>query len=37
MAVTETLILALRKGDITGKLWIVQKARVREYQEPREE
>ena len=33
----ETLILALRKGDITGKLWIVQKARVREYQEQREE
>ena len=37
IAAAETLILALRKDDIIGKLWIVQKTRVREYQEPREE
>ena len=28
----ETLVAGLRKGDITGKLWIVQRGRVREYQ-----
>ena len=37
IAAAETLILALRKDDIIGKLWIVHKTRVREYQEPREE
>jgi predicted nuclease of predicted toxin-antitoxin system len=28
-----TLIRALETGDIRGKLWIVQKDRIREYQE----
>jgi len=37
IAAAETLILALRKDDIIGKLWIVHKTRVRECQEPREE
>lgn len=27
-----TLIAGLGKGDIAGKLWIVQKGRIREYQ-----
>jgi predicted nuclease of predicted toxin-antitoxin system len=30
----ETLIAALEKQDITGKLWIIQRGRVREYQSP---
>lgn len=29
-----TLIAGLGKGDITGKLWIVQEGRIREYQGP---
>lgn len=29
-----TLILALRDGDIDGKLWIVQRGRIRQYQDP---
>lgn len=29
-----TLIEALRLDDITGKLWIVQRGRIREYQDP---
>jgi hypothetical protein len=28
----DTLIAALRKGDVVGKLWIVQRGRIREYQ-----
>jgi len=28
----QTLIAALKQGDISGKLWIVQRGRVREYQ-----
>lgn len=31
--VVQTLIGALSQGDISGKLWIVQKGRVREHQE----
>jgi len=29
-----TLLGALAKGEISGKLWIVQPGRLREYQEP---
>lgn len=29
-----TLMAGLEKGDIAGKLWIVQKGRIREYQGP---
>jgi predicted nuclease of predicted toxin-antitoxin system len=36
-AVCQTLIDALARGDITGKLWTVQRGRVREYQPDREE
>lgn len=32
-AAVETLIGAFRKENIDGRLWIVQKGRVREYQE----
>jgi hypothetical protein len=31
----ETLISALSREDPAGKLWIVQKARIRVYQDPR--
>lgn len=30
-AVCQTLVNALARGDITGKLWIVERGRVREY------
>lgn len=35
--VCSTLIEALAKGDIAGKLWIVQRGRVRQYQPDRED
>ncbi len=31
-----TLIAALSKRDIAGKLWIIQRGRIREYQHPNE-
>lgn len=33
LAAVQTLIGGLGQGDIDGRLWIVQKGRVREYQE----
>ena len=33
MVAIETLIGGLARSDISGKLWIVQKGRIREYQE----
>jgi len=32
----ETLLAALAQQDIAGKLWIVQRGRIREYQRPEE-
>ncbi|MEN6335073.1 MAG: DUF5615 family PIN-like protein [Phycisphaerales bacterium] len=32
MDACNTLIVGLGKGDIAGRLWIVQKGRIREYQ-----
>lgn len=32
IALCETLVAALEKGEIRGKLWIIQKGRIREYQ-----
>lgn len=32
-----TLIVGLRQGEIVGKLWIVQRGKIREYQQPEEE
>ncbi len=32
----QTLIAALEKQDITGKLWVIQRGHVREYQPPME-
>jgi len=34
LATVRTLLGGLAKGDINGKLWIVQRGRIREYQEP---
>jgi predicted nuclease of predicted toxin-antitoxin system len=34
LAVVQTLLGALAKGEISGKLWIVEPSRLREYQEP---
>jgi hypothetical protein len=34
MAAVETLLGGLAKSPIAGKLWIVQRARIREYQDP---
>lgn len=36
-AACQTLVEALASGDITGKLWIVERRRVREYRPEREE
>jgi hypothetical protein len=36
-ACCRTLIEGLAQGDITGKLWIVQRDRIREYQPDRDE
>jgi predicted nuclease of predicted toxin-antitoxin system len=36
-AVCQTLIGALSRGDISGKLWIVQRGGVREYQPDRDD
>lgn len=32
-----TLIARLSQADITGKLWVVQRGRIREYQEETDE
>lgn len=32
-----TLIAGFRQGEIEGKLWIVQRGKIREYQQPEEE
>jgi hypothetical protein len=34
LAAVRTLLGALAKGEISGRLWIVQPGRLREYQEP---
>jgi predicted nuclease of predicted toxin-antitoxin system len=34
VAVIETLLAGLTQSSIEGKLWIVQRGRIREYQEP---
>lgn len=34
LAAVQTLLGALAKGEISGKLWVVQPGRLREYQEP---
>jgi len=36
-AACQTLIDGLAQGDITGKLWIVQRGRIREYQPDRDD
>ena len=36
-ACCRTLIEGLAKGEITGKLWVVQRDRIREYQPDRDE
>ena len=33
----QTLIDGLARGDITGKLWIIQRGRIREYQPDRDD
>jgi predicted nuclease of predicted toxin-antitoxin system len=32
-----TLVAGLKQGEIEGKLWIVQRGKIREYQQPEEE
>jgi hypothetical protein len=34
MAAAETLLGGLAKSEISGRLWLVQPGRIREYQEP---
>lgn len=34
MAAVETLLGGLAKSEISGRLWLVQPGRIREYQEP---
>lgn len=37
LAACQTLVSGLERGNITGRLWIVQRGRIREYQPDRSE